>query len=218
MTSAMHTAPRRLIRGLALGLVLTALNSPTAGAEIGASDTTRAATTTATAARHLPKEPKFPIPASARVHGSGAATTPASTGTTGVTGPASATAGTGSPATAAASGTSGPTGPTGATTGATGPTGASGPTGIAGVGSSAAGPPAGTRAVKGTTTTKLSTGAIVAAALAALLIVVCLLWGAARWWAYEPRWWVSLRHSLAEAGWRLSASWDEFSDWARIGR
>lgn len=66
--------------------------------------------------------------------------------------------------------------------------------------------------------TKLSTGAIVAAALAALLIVVCLAWGAARWWAYEPRWAVSLRYCLAEAGWRLSGTWDEFSDWVRLGR
>ncbi|HWX44257.1 MAG TPA: hypothetical protein VNY52_02930 [Solirubrobacteraceae bacterium] len=66
--------------------------------------------------------------------------------------------------------------------------------------------------------TSLSTGAIVAAALAVLLIVVCLAWGAARWWAYEPRWVVSLRHCLAEAGWRLAGTWDEFSDWARLGR
>jgi hypothetical protein len=51
-----------------------------------------------------------------------------------------------------------------------------------------------------------------------LLIIVCLIWGAARWWAYEPHWLISLRHALAEAGWRLSASWDEFSDWARLGR
>jgi hypothetical protein len=68
------------------------------------------------------------------------------------------------------------------------------------------------------TATRLSTGAIVAAVLAALLILVCLVWGAARWWAYEPRWTVSLRHSLAEAGWRLSASWDEFSEWTKLGR
>ncbi|MGH2855047.1 MAG: hypothetical protein ACRDLF_12755 [Solirubrobacteraceae bacterium] len=67
-------------------------------------------------------------------------------------------------------------------------------------------------------TARLSTAALVAAALAAALIVVCLVWGAARWWAYEPRWTVSLRHSLAEAGWRLSASWEEFSDWVRLGR
>jgi hypothetical protein len=67
-------------------------------------------------------------------------------------------------------------------------------------------------------TTKLSTGAIVAVALAALLIVVCLVWAAARWWAYEPRWTVSLRHCVAEASWRLSGAWGEFSDWARLGR
>jgi hypothetical protein len=67
-------------------------------------------------------------------------------------------------------------------------------------------------------TTKLSTGAIVAAALAALLIVVCLVWAVARWWAYEPRWTISLRHCLAEASWRLAGAWEEFSDWARLGR
>jgi hypothetical protein len=66
--------------------------------------------------------------------------------------------------------------------------------------------------------TRLSTGALVAAALAAALIVVCLAWGVARWWAYEPRWTVSLRHALAEAGWRLSGTWEEFWDWARLGR
>jgi hypothetical protein len=77
-----------------------------------------------------------------------------------------------------------------------------------------------TQVVRRTTAapTQLSTGAIVAAALAALLIIVCVAWGAARWWAYEPRWTVSLRHSLAEAGWRLSGTWDEFSDWIRLGR
>ncbi len=67
-------------------------------------------------------------------------------------------------------------------------------------------------------TTKLSAWALAAAVVAALLIVVCLAWGAARWWAYEPRWTVSLRHSLAEAGWRLSGTWAEFSDWIRLGR
>ncbi len=74
--------------------------------------------------------------------------------------------------------------------------------------------------VKHTTqpTTKLSTGALVAAALAAALIVVCLVWAAARWWAYEPRWRVSLRHCIAEASWRLSGTWEEFADWLRLGR
>jgi hypothetical protein len=72
--------------------------------------------------------------------------------------------------------------------------------------------------VKTTSATHLSTGAIVAVVVAALLIVVCLAWAAARWWAYEPRWQVSLRHSIAEASWRLSGAWEEFSDWARLGR
>jgi hypothetical protein len=72
--------------------------------------------------------------------------------------------------------------------------------------------------VKATSTTTLSTGALVAAAVATLLIVVCLAWAAARWWAYEPRWQVSLRHCIAEASWRLSGAWEEFSDWARLGR
>lgn len=57
-----------------------------------------------------------------------------------------------------------------------------------------------------------------AAALAAVLIVLCLVWAAARWWAYEPRWTVSLRHCVAEASWRLSGTWDEFADWLRLGR
>jgi hypothetical protein len=67
-------------------------------------------------------------------------------------------------------------------------------------------------------TTKLSAWAIAAVAAAALLIVVCLAWGAARWWAYEPHWTVSLRHSLAEASWRLGGTWGEFADWLRLGR
>jgi hypothetical protein len=72
--------------------------------------------------------------------------------------------------------------------------------------------------VKAASTTGLSTGAIVAAVLAAVLIVLCLAWAAASWWAYEPRWSVSLRHCLAEASWRLSGTWRDFADWARLGR
>jgi hypothetical protein len=67
-------------------------------------------------------------------------------------------------------------------------------------------------------TTKLSTWAIVAVALAVALIVVCLAWGAARWWAYEPRWMVSLRHCVAEASYHLSGVWEELTDWVRLGR
>jgi hypothetical protein len=84
---------------------------------------------------------------------------------------------------------------------------------------SAAQPPA---PAQGHTTAKkgdrpLSTGAIVIAALAALLVLVCAAWGVARLTAFEPRWWISLRHSMAEAGFRASATWSEFTDWVRLG-
>jgi hypothetical protein len=67
-------------------------------------------------------------------------------------------------------------------------------------------------------TSKLSNTAIAAAVLAALIALACLLWGLARMLAYEPRWTLSLRHVMAEAGFRVSATWAEFTDWARLGR
>jgi hypothetical protein len=63
----------------------------------------------------------------------------------------------------------------------------------------------------------LTAGAIVIAALAALLALACAAWAIARRRAYEPRWWLSLRHALAEAGFRASATWAEFTDWLRLG-
>jgi hypothetical protein len=63
----------------------------------------------------------------------------------------------------------------------------------------------------------LSSGAIVAVVVAAVLILLCLAWGAARWWAYEPRWLAPARHACAEAGLRLSATWGELRDWMRLG-
>ncbi len=65
---------------------------------------------------------------------------------------------------------------------------------------------------------KLSTAAIVVAAVAALLALGCAAWGLARRRAFEPHWLLSLRHSMAEAGFRTSATWAEFADWARLGR
>jgi hypothetical protein len=47
---------------------------------------------------------------------------------------------------------------------------------------------------------------------------VCAAWALARVAAYEPRWTLSLRHSLAEAGHRASATWAELGDWIRLGR
>jgi hypothetical protein len=66
--------------------------------------------------------------------------------------------------------------------------------------------------------THLSTGALALAILAALLLLGCIVWVLARWLALEPRWTISLMHSLREASYRGSATWAEFSDWARIGR
>jgi hypothetical protein len=44
------------------------------------------------------------------------------------------------------------------------------------------------------------------------------VWVVGRWLALEPRWTVSAMHSLREATFHASATWAEFSDWARIGR
>jgi cobalamin biosynthesis Mg chelatase CobN len=52
----------------------------------------------------------------------------------------------------------------------------------------------------------------------ALLVMLLALWAFARWWAWEPRWLVRWRHATAEAGWRASAAWAEFTDWLRFGR
>jgi cobalamin biosynthesis Mg chelatase CobN len=54
--------------------------------------------------------------------------------------------------------------------------------------------------------------------LAALLVILLALWAFARWWAWEPHWLVRWRHATAEAGWRASAAWAEFTDWLRLGR
>lgn len=64
----------------------------------------------------------------------------------------------------------------------------------------------------------VSTEAIVLAALAALLLLACAAWAFARARAYEPHWLLSLRHAMAEAGFRMSATWAEFADWVRLGR
>ena len=56
------------------------------------------------------------------------------------------------------------------------------------------------------------------AVVAGLMALGALLYGLARWWAWEPRWLVRTRHAGAEAGWRASGSWAEFLDWVRLGR
>jgi predicted permease len=63
----------------------------------------------------------------------------------------------------------------------------------------------------------ISTGALALAILGALLALACAIWVVSRWLALEPRWTVSVMHSLREASFHASATWAEFSDWARLG-
>jgi hypothetical protein len=63
-----------------------------------------------------------------------------------------------------------------------------------------------------------STPAIALAVLAALLALACAAWALARITAYEPRWLSSACHALAEGSFRVSATWAEFTDWARLGK
>jgi hypothetical protein len=63
-----------------------------------------------------------------------------------------------------------------------------------------------------------STAAIAIGAVALVLLIVGALWALARSRVYERPGLLSLRHAIAEAGYRMSATWAEFADWARLGR
>ncbi len=133
--------------------------------------------------------PTFPVPASAKV-----------------------------PPTTTGAGASAPTAGAAPTTTYTPPASAVPTTAVAPVGSA---PTATTRApgpARVARARKLSTPAIALAALGAVLVLLCVAWALARARAYEPRWARSLRHSLAEGGFRVSATWAEFADWARLGK
>jgi hypothetical protein len=67
-------------------------------------------------------------------------------------------------------------------------------------------------------TSGISIAAIVVAAIALLVALAAAALWLARSQAYEPGWTVTLRHSLAEASFRASSTWAEFSDWIRVGR
>ncbi|HEV7938428.1 MAG TPA: hypothetical protein VGP18_10455 [Solirubrobacteraceae bacterium] len=158
------------------------------------------------------------IPASAKVH-IATTTAPATSVPTGTTVPASTT-------------------PASATTSTSAPTGAGQPGTVAPpttTPASAATQTASTATSTLPTTTPGSTTAIVAhkpkssakglsavalalALLGALLLLGCIVWGLGRWLALEPRWTISLTHSLREAAYRASETWAEFGDWARLGR
>jgi cobalamin biosynthesis Mg chelatase CobN len=66
-------------------------------------------------------------------------------------------------------------------------------------------------------TSGTSGAAVAIAVLAVLLALGCAVWAIARSRAFEPRWTLSLRHSMAEAGYRASATWAELTDWFRLG-
>lgn len=59
---------------------------------------------------------------------------------------------------------------------------------------------------------------IALAVLAGLAALGTLLFGLARWRAWEPAWADRFRHAAGEAGWRASSTWADFSDFVRLGR
>lgn len=198
------------VRGFALAMILTALMAP-AGA--------LAATATVPGT-------KIHIPASALPQGTsstGTATeqSPTSTPTTTAGGaqPGTVAPGSSTPATTTTSSI-----PTTTTPGATTPQGATptGPTGPATLAPATTGP--GTPATLGIVRAKphqkskgLSGLALVLAIVGVLLILACLVWAIARWMGLQPRWSTAMMYSLREASYHASATWAEFSDWARIG-
>ena len=56
------------------------------------------------------------------------------------------------------------------------------------------------------------------AILGGLVLLGLLLWGLARFFAWDPAWVAGARHAVQEAGWRASGLWDDFTDWLRPGR
>jgi hypothetical protein len=64
----------------------------------------------------------------------------------------------------------------------------------------------------------VSNAAIALAAAGALLVLACAGWAIYRLGGFQARWTLSLRHSVDEAGYRLSETASELRDWARLGR
>jgi hypothetical protein len=64
----------------------------------------------------------------------------------------------------------------------------------------------------------ISTAAVVVAVLAGMLAIACLAWALARAWGLEPRWTLSARHAIEEAGFRTRETFSELADWLRLGR
>jgi hypothetical protein len=64
---------------------------------------------------------------------------------------------------------------------------------------------------------RLSGAALVLAIVGGLLALAAVMWAGLRFAVVEPHWLLSMRHSLAEAGFRAAAVWSELADWARLG-
>jgi hypothetical protein len=165
--------------------------------------------------------PTFPVPASAKPP-AGATSSTATAGAATPTTTYAPSGGASAPSTAGAATPGAPAGALpGATTsapGATTPTTPAATTPTTPGAATATGAAARAHATASKGDRPLSTGAIVIAALAALLVLACLAWALARRSVFEPHWLLSLRHAIAEAGFRASATWSEFADWARLGR
>ena len=58
---------------------------------------------------------------------------------------------------------------------------------------------------------------LVLAVVGGLIALAAIAWGILRWLAIDPRWLASARHATAEAGWRTSGVWADFTDWLRRG-
>jgi hypothetical protein len=197
-----------LTRRIALAAILAALITPSG----------------ALAATATVPGTKITVPASALPQGttstatgtSSTTTTPANGAQPGTVAPGSSTPTTSTSSTAT---------PTATTPGATTPQSATptGPTGPAALAPATTGP--GTPATLGIARAKkphqsskgLSGLALVLAIVGALLILACLIWAAARWMGLQPRWATATMYSLREASYHASATWAEFSDWAKIG-
>ena len=55
-------------------------------------------------------------------------------------------------------------------------------------------------------------------AIGGIVLLGLLLWGLARFFAWDPAWLAGARHAVQEAGWRAGGLWDDFTDWLRPGR
>lgn len=55
-------------------------------------------------------------------------------------------------------------------------------------------------------------------ALGGLLLLGLILWGLARLRGWDPPLLARVRHAWGEAGYRVTSTWSEFTDWLRLGR